>query len=95
MLPRPSAIVAESSSSAATLAAPHVSLVTVNVAGLSQSDYRRNAVRNIMSILEIVLRVQPQVILMQEVTAEMLGTARILLHNEGWRLCHDCDYEHE
>ncbi len=95
MLPRPTRIVADSSTSTRTSAASQISLVTVNVAGLNQDDYRRSAALRITTILERVLRVKPHVILLQEVTASMLKSARLLLEHEGWRLYHDADYEEE
>ena len=95
MLPRPTRIVADSSTSTMTAAASQISLVTVNVAGLNQDDYRRSAALRITTILERVLRVKPHVISSQEVTASMLKSARLLLEHEGWRLYHDGDYEQE
>ncbi len=95
MLPRPTRILADSSTSTKTSAASHISVVTVNVAGLNQDEYRRCAALRITTILERVLRVKPHVILLQEVTAEMLKSARLLLQHEGWRLYHDGDYEQE
>ena len=88
MLPRPTRIVADSSTSTRTSAASHISLVTVNVAGLNQDDYRRCAALRITTILEKVLRVKPHVILLQEVTADMLKSARLLLQHEGLSLIH-------
>ena len=59
-----------------------VCIVTVNVDGLG--EYQRSPTQRLAAILDSVLRVAPDVLHLQEVTAEMYEAAKVILHD--WQL---------